>query len=72
MSSSSSTGVEMGVGDDTSTYSEYAALCGRGEISMCSVKPGDDEGSGGVVAAARSVMPSMILAVKSARRGVGN
>lgn len=47
---SSSTGVETGVGDATSICKEYAALWGRGDISISSVMgPGDDDGNGGVV-----------------------
>lgn len=49
-SSSSTVGVEMGVGDVVSAWTEKGVLCGRGDISMSSVTPaGDDEGSGGVV-----------------------
>lgn len=91
--SSSMVGVNIGVGDATSTCMQKGILCGRGDTSMSSVVgPGDDEGRGGVVTKSgpRSALrcaietrvvlggdlrllsiPLIMLAVKSARRGVG-
>jgi hypothetical protein len=50
MMSSSSAGVEIGVGDVTSNCVEKGVLWGRGETSMSSVRgAGDEDGKGGVL-----------------------
>jgi hypothetical protein len=45
----SSSGVDLGVGDWTSICAKYGCLCGSGEMSIRSFSPpGEEDGRGGV------------------------